>query len=163
MSYQAWKEEFYPVDAEHVTTWKEAVDQSIMKWEGLRAENLKKHDIKIQSNYIFDQNLGVELRCDYTSCALCQMSKKVDQSEVNCNYCPLALVSSSCQSFEGPDEFDDAEYSEENTMNADPYTIWLDWKDPSPMIDALLEAKTFVENNTFGVNNQAWSYNDTTE
>ena len=52
MSLESWKNEFYPVSAGALAatpgvTDLQMVDHAIRKFEGLRLENLTKHDVKL--------------------------------------------------------------------------------------------------------------------
>ncbi|TXH54255.1 MAG: hypothetical protein E6Q97_11375 [Desulfurellales bacterium] len=71
MSLASWKEEFYPVRAIECKK-EQALDHSILKWTGLLPENLKKHGVFLQNQYLKDfkdpDNL---LAIDGSSCALC--------------------------------------------------------------------------------------------
>ena len=71
MSFDTWKEEFYPVDADDCPR-EQALEHSILKWTGLLPENLEKHGVKKETSYIGDLDGENWLRIDAGSCALCK-------------------------------------------------------------------------------------------
>ena len=83
MSIESWKAEFYPVEADKCPK-ENVVAHSIRKWEGLYADNLKKHGLEVDSDYIEDC-LYDRFYIDSSSCALCQ-------THFTCGDCPLYKV-----------------------------------------------------------------------
>lgn len=81
-----WIEEFYPVEAQQAAgSDMEALQHSLLKWQGLRPENLAKHGV-IRRPYTSLHASGSEseLLCvDASSCALCK------RYFVRCEPCPL--------------------------------------------------------------------------
>lgn len=75
MSFETWKEEFYPIPAKEVLP-EQAVAHSLKKWQGLLSENLTKHNVRIGqhycSNYVTDdKDPRWALSINGDSCALC--------------------------------------------------------------------------------------------
>lgn len=100
MSIETWKKEFYPETAEEVAAKgnvKAALEHSLKKWEGLRVENLNKHDLSkgTQSRMIKfwpHPHGGGDLQMfpvEGSNCALCQMYMYGEQGYANCDACPL--------------------------------------------------------------------------
>lgn len=88
MSLESWKAEFYPVEARDVPK-ERAAAHSLKKWEGLRKEELEKHECELthwgdvqsrhrETFYIIGQ-----------SCALC-VHFAVPWKNNNCLDCPLS-------------------------------------------------------------------------
>jgi hypothetical protein len=121
MTLQTWKEEFYPIDAKYVSK-EDAVEHSLRKWIGLRAENLSKHGVNATYSRVYDGD-GVcgedeMMYIDDESCALC-----VHYIENECSACPLfGLLGRSC------DKGDEI-ISE--------YASFVRFGNPEPMITAL--------------------------
>ena len=120
-----WCEEFYPVEAQAATeSDSEALRHSLLKWQGLRPENLAKHDLMaghfgaIQDLTSFDPPL---LYVDGSSCALCQRYPR------DCSRCPLTKANDGtpCTGSKG-------------LLQLSPWRHFLLHKDPEPMI-ALIE------------------------
>jgi len=117
MTIQTWEAEFYPVEAvERSTNPIEATKHSLRKWEGLREENLKKHNVHIYINRVCEGDaevIGIGIGAD--SCALCLYSRYV------CELCPIFKFKG------GPcDTYEDSEFHQ-----------WLRKGDPEPMISLL--------------------------
>lgn len=96
MSLKTWKAEFYPKSAKRVSK-KGALDASIQKWEGLREENLKKHQIQLFAGkdiYLREKDTCRQLphiTRDIT-CALCTHYLQIKGSWgefADCTMCPL--------------------------------------------------------------------------
>jgi hypothetical protein len=130
MSLATWKEEFYPVDADRVSE-ADAVQHSLTKWIGLRAENLARHAVTMNQRYLADGSDDT-LRIDGSTCALCEHY----ESESSCSSCPLAQVRDGVRcdvEIEGFDDSRDEQYS--------PWHQWDYNRDPEPMIHWLQKAK----------------------
>lgn len=87
MSIETWKAEFYsPVEE---TTKKDAIDHSLRKWEGLKANNLKRHGLgRTLDGDLYD--LATRLRVfgvDGYTCALCHHYYTLED---RCRNCPIA-------------------------------------------------------------------------
>ncbi|HEX6827220.1 MAG TPA: hypothetical protein VF077_12955 [Nitrospiraceae bacterium] len=93
MSFETWRQEFYPVPASEVSA-DDALAHSIRKWEGLQAEALVKHGLWFTPPHIVTGNDGV-MPIGGENCALCLHHDA-------CNGCPLHLsLGKAC--FEGGD------------------------------------------------------------
>ena len=80
MSLQTWKKEFYsPISK---TNKGNSLQHSLIKWIGLRKENLAKHEVEYNPDFGDITYKGSVLRIDSSSCALC---KNYD----TCDKCPL--------------------------------------------------------------------------
>jgi hypothetical protein len=97
MSLQSWKDEFYPVEASEIAksdvTDLELIEHSIRKWEGLKQENLDRHEVVLGYFVVYAQNEedseNVDIDC--TTCALCErhLEKTADKL---CATCPVYLI-----------------------------------------------------------------------
>lgn len=114
MSEASWKKKFYPIDADLVDE-EDAIKHSLVKWYGLRKENLKNHGLSEPPIYI-----------DADTCALCH---HYDNGFDSCWKCPLyQFLGRSCAS----------------GVNGGEYYCYMDYGDPEPMI-AALEMVDFIE------------------
>ena len=119
MTLESWKEEFYPQYPIESMTKMQAIKHSIIKWTGLRKENLSRHDLQV------DNEGDIKYKGDYFfidggSCALCV--KYFSKIHPSCENCPLyKLLGNSCDA---------------PTVSS-PFNIWQDREDPEPMIAAL--------------------------
>jgi len=132
MSLQSWKDEFYPTTADEATM-DNAIDHCILKWEGLRKENLDKHEIdKRTYGSIGDNTFTMQI--DGSTCALCKVY--MDEDSDDCGDCPLFLARGeiACDS-ETDNEYDNEE--------SPPYQQWSRHTNPEPMIFWLKKAKEF--------------------
>jgi hypothetical protein len=129
MSLETWKIEFYPVEAQDVPV-KQALDHSIRKWEGLRRENLVRHECHARGGVFCSPYVASgdddKLEIDADTCALCTHH----YTERNCPSCPLSLVRGGVRCDRVMD--DEAPH---------PYAAFLDLKDPEPMLKWLYAAK----------------------
>lgn len=100
MSLETWLAEYYPTPANEVPEG-EALDHSIRKWLGLRAENLSKHKVTLLDTVIFDDDdiedephdeLGISINGD--TCALCEHHHEYDGSLsiLTCPTCPIVVA-----------------------------------------------------------------------
>ena len=141
MSYETWEGEFYgPMPAEDSVI--EAVEHSLQKWIGLRAENLQRHDVRLTTRHHVDDvaypddtvYTGIRGEADYDerlavdsrSCALCvyermQLQQLQQQRRWRCQACPL------CKWLGRPCD----------VGTQTPYIVWRRKADPEPMIYAL--------------------------
>ena len=131
MSLQTWEEEFYPESAEEAAERGEAaaVEHSLRKWEGLRYENLNRHQMWASSALAREFNTGRGLELSGETCALCELCLRAGAGE-SCRICPLfkARGGSACDRR----KFDETE---------SPWNSWTDDRDPEPMIFWLKKAK----------------------
>lgn len=86
MSLETWKAEFYPIDANQVPV-ESALDHSITKWKGLRADNIVRHDLKTFGDLYGGP--GAWFYIDSSSCALCKQHIDLVNS---CPTCPIVLA-----------------------------------------------------------------------
>lgn len=131
MSLATWKAEFYPVPAisARESGWKDCLEHSILKWEGLLSENLTKHEVwRTPYRSIQGPDAPEELYIDSDSCALCCKAKLCDMlldypshAWEYCQHCPLA------KHLGGPCDADTDK----------PFHIYSTTRNPQPMIDAL--------------------------
>lgn len=136
MSLASWKNEFYPVPAEQaIGDAVSAVNHSLRKWEGLRADNMKRHGCYAAGSAISDDPLDVVsddgtmlLNCE--TCALCKYKDSVTGNQWYCDKCPITLATGCpCDDLYADD-------------GADEYVVipWDEWttrQDPEPMIAVL--------------------------
>lgn len=118
MSLATWKAEFYPKPADSKEAEAAPVAHSLRKWEGLKPNNLAKHDVRVSDRGVYDNNLrGFRVASD--SCALCVKFLRGS----DCGVCPLYEVRGniSCDN-ERPRE------------SIDPFQAWWGYGDPSRMI-----------------------------
>ena len=135
MTVKTWIDEFYPKPATD-TTPGEALQHSLTKWQGLKPENLKRHNVRVSA---FADVVGIDLddqmdnlSVDGTTCALCHhfLSHK-DEHLDRCEPCPLSIVrgKTPCDN-----ERDDEEFApwyafridEERPNNPEPMIYWLE-------------------------------------
>lgn len=150
MSLESWKEEFYPIEAEHEKA--DPVGHSLRKWQGLRKENLEKHGVVIDCERLLidtEDSGGKGFRVGADSCALCEIHYNSDEpiyyhgdeddedDEDNCGRCPLKVARGGV-SCDMPREGE----------KLSPWTHFVRLEDPEPMIVWLERAK----NNEFHPN-----------
>ena len=134
MSLDSWKKEFYPVEASEIAfngSVSDCIKHSLVKWYGLRKENLEKHGVKYTSDEfaLSDKSAPVysiatqTLEIDSASCALCQ------KYDTNCILCVLAESNGGA--------CDEAANGREAVYNAFVDANDPDNPDPEPMIAAL--------------------------
>ena len=131
MSLDSWKAEFYPTPAKECDR-ANAAAHSLRKWQGLRKENLARHQLKASGSALFAadvtdfMNARAEMYVDGCSCALCECYHDNNSTsyETACENCPLTKVlGHKC------DDRESAEIS--------PYFKFVSEEDPEPMIAAL--------------------------
>lgn len=135
MSLQTWKSEFYPHDASAFASEGdelEAINHSLKKWEGLRPENLAKHNVEVARHFMLDfwrvEGQDGLLGIDASSCSLC-----VHHDE-RCEECALFKV------------HDRSCYADNNTYTS-PWHLWSADQDPEPMINLIKEARVIYLKN----------------
>ncbi len=92
MSLKTWKDEFYPVEADKVEGRLEAIQHSLVKWVGVRGDNLKKHKVKLIGTSLAGTRGSIGI--DSYSCALCSLYLRT--SKVRCSECPLVAIRGGC-------------------------------------------------------------------
>ena len=140
MSIETWKAAFYKAEAAD-TAIDEALEHSILKWEGLRKANLDEHELRVRGRIILvDKTSGYFtpaqplFKIDETTCALCahHILKKH-----TCLSCPLfkALNGNNCDAWPVNDSI--------QLADSNPYQAFTSCGDPEPMIRALKKARKF--------------------
>ena len=122
MSLNSWKKEFYQGRLRDAAkTAETATIHSIRKWKGLRRANLDKHLLDNTARGVITNMLTrADFEIDASTCALCAYSED-DYGFSHCGRCPFtAAHHKSC--CDGDDS---------------PYMIWMDTRNPEPMIEAL--------------------------
>lgn len=74
MSMQTWKDEYYPVPAAELRdgTLDEMLAHSLLKWEGLKRENLMAHGLnRLDGFYLYGPQNRTKFTINSTTCALC--------------------------------------------------------------------------------------------
>ena len=128
MSLATWKAEFYPTEAKDCPA-DQAIEHSLRKWRGLRAETLRTHGLKTSVGDLVDSE-GKRFVMGAESCALCeQFYKATVDYEDRCAACPLAQA-------RGGVSCDETTSEERNA----PWWEWGDKYNPEPMIAALEKA-----------------------
>lgn len=123
MTMKTWKEEFYPTRAMESEPGWPAVSHSIVKWHGLREENVKKHDLVFSGGNIVELAGDREVAAVYvdtSTCALCQTAT------VGCSDCPLYIS-------RGHFQCDEVVPGESTS----PWHRWVKHHNPEPMIKVL--------------------------
>ena len=91
MSLASWKKEFYPTPA-YACPCNQALEHSILKWTGLLPENLEKHKVFLDAQYLRDaESPNHVFGIDGDSCALC-MNYHAEGPCRNEEACPILLV-----------------------------------------------------------------------
>jgi hypothetical protein len=135
MTVKTWIDEFYPKPATD-TTPGEALQHSLTKWQGLRPENLKKHNVRVSA---FADVVGIDLNDQRGSlaingrtCALCEhFLSHNDEHMDRCEPCPLSIArgNTPCD-FERDDEEFAPWYAfrtdESNPNTPEPMIYWLE-------------------------------------
>lgn len=154
MSIASWKKEFYSKparkfrvkDQQEPTLKQElaAVGHSIIKWTGLRQENLDKHQLRpSDDNYCIDgpavdgSKDYDEIEIDAGTCALCE------QNSSHCESCPIVRATgATCHWRAVPDMVKPPPEAQEKLS---PYFVWLNRQNPEPMIRLLERTREFVQ------------------
>ena len=122
MSLSSWKKEFFPMKARESKSVTEAIEHSLLKWNGLRKKAMASHGMhkkRPADNFIFDDQ-GAEFCINDDSCALCFVF------ENDCDVCPLGdFLGHPC------------DYPPGRGALEGPYSVWFDTGNPLPMIEAL--------------------------
>jgi len=142
MSTQSWKDEFYSVEAYDTSldTDLKCVDHAIQKWTGLYRPNLVRHNTTHARgdqhiDNVCDSN---PLEINAKSCALCvRHIRKIPGSK--CGDCPLAKVRGGVPCDEYRSKLDDSGEA--------PYAEWKVKDNPTPMLNWLYKARTYVLDN----------------
>lgn len=131
MSIKTWRAEFYPVPAREVVGAEAAIAHSLLKWEGLRHENLAKHGLSRGSGYsLSDGDDQYAFSVSSVSCALCALflNDEPDEAGGECVTCPLyAVRGTPC-----------CETSKDEEIN--PFDAFIEKGDPEPMIALIRSA-----------------------
>ncbi len=138
MSLQSWKNEFYPTKASSYldSPWKDAIDHSLKKWEGLTKNSIDKHNLLLSNGVLIDkEDQTNRMHLSFSNCALCLKSEnelyndpEMDfHSDPICKKCPIYLISETNCEF----QFDT--FKERN--------------DPLPMLSLLMRIQEDYKNN----------------
>ena len=123
MSFTTWKKEFYPTTA-HSTKGApvvDAINHSLQKWTGLRAENLAKHGLERVAGHVRKLDGATTYQvAQAPQCALCVKFARQD----SCTTCPLATNKDPAPSYGCIDQWTEFAYA----------------GNPEPMIAALTRA-----------------------
>lgn len=139
MSLISWKEEFFHRKLDNIQTWSEIeiIDHSILKWEGLRQENLNRHKVRLDK-YLFHnvvdsrpQVCPAHVPINSDSCALCERwyGNTNEDYRNNCHSCPLYQLGYGCEERDSP-------WRQFDVRDSNP--------DPELMIRALKETKEWL-------------------
>lgn len=93
MSLGTWKKEFLTIeDARNVPNNDKArLERDLQKWKGLRKENLDKHNVEQDHEFIRDENDNV-FEITGETCSLCQAYDAPFNDMEKCKGCPLYKV-----------------------------------------------------------------------
>ena len=131
-----------------ILTWKEEFcnDTDLEKWIGLRPENLAKHGVTTGGSQGWrltdDERI---FRIDASTCMLCELylpnpifdDEENEDDKLECPDCPIyKSTGTSC-----------------NTSSQAPYGIWVNFRDPEPMIEILTSLKDSLPIRNDEVNN----------
>lgn len=138
MTLKTWKQKFYPITAKQAARGGvvKAVQHSLLKWEGLRDKNLKKHGIEYVYAY-FDSRITdgkSAMDIDARSCSLCE---KFADAPNYCRKCPI-------YESRGEVRCDMPKKGED----ASPYEEMLRKGNPLPMIKTLRKALKYTQENS---------------
>lgn len=124
-----WKQAYYPVPANEVPE-ADALEHSLIKWQGLRKSVLDEYGLKVDEGVLSDSNSDVdnEFSIDSSSCALCQ-----HYLNRGCEGCPLFEIRGQARC----DYWTDEETDEDRRP---PYGEFTDQGNPEPMIRLLEQA-----------------------
>ena len=138
MSFMTWLEEYYPVAAANVNV-EDALAHSRRKWPGLRSENLTRHGVYVDKHgVVMAHGQGHMLGIDSSTCALCvhHLREQDYKKEWRCKSCPLYTVRGM-----------PCDRPRMDMMSPpSPWHIWVELRDPEPMI-ALLDAAIASQEN----------------
>lgn len=135
MSLQTWEEEFYTsmLDAKEWTD-KQCFEHTLTKYQGLKKENLAKHDVTLSRAHVGSGYVNSEKFFVGTSnCALCQKyydreQEDDDDPRTPCKKCPLDKAAYGC--------FNDSDGTHKS------FNLWdimYVKNDPKPMIKQMKE------------------------
>ncbi len=135
MSVATWIKEFVPNNDFVNMTWLEAIDASILKWNGVKPENLSKHNV-VHSGYSIKNHDDFRFY-HLSECPLCDLSNKEMKAQQThgeyreyCTICPLFKANGRVSCDEGG----------ENSIWNKTYN-----KNLIPMFDILEKTKIYIE------------------
>lgn len=148
MSFKTWKEEFYPVTAQEIVekcaTRQELILHSLQKWNGLKQENLDKHNVSIIQarvfNYIVFDNKDMEFfkTLEFTYWGeLKEKLEGIDHLIIDSDSCSLCVKYEDCEDCPLYDMRDQTPCDEADENDSGPFEIWQTEKDPMIMIHTL--------------------------
>lgn len=88
MSLSSWIDEYY-TSASECKNNKEALEQGLRKFKGVRAEALKKHNVIHKGIYIEDKKKCFSFTGGY--CGLCMLHYKESREDLPCKKCPIFI------------------------------------------------------------------------
>lgn len=153
MSLASWMREFYSIDASAPTTERGAVEHCIRKWEGLRPENLARHQMQAVRPLGLECNedaydiveIGSEhLIHEELNCFSPASARQMRVFRVSSDTCALCALHSNrcteCVLYKARGDLDC--YSNKSDEEKDtPFEIWGAEQDPEPMIFWLVKAR----------------------
>ena len=93
MTLDAWKKEFYFVDAcLTIDNDIEATRASLKKWRGLTPENLDKHSLTKDGIVLKGLDSLTQFRINCENCSLCIRTYDEEEDESDCNLCPISRL-----------------------------------------------------------------------
>lgn len=116
MSVKTWIEEFYPVKASAGMTDKEALEHAILKFEGAKKENLKKHNVFLDDAEMYEKDTNDIFYFTSDECSLCL--KYINEE---CRGCPL---------------YENNQYNRCGNLSS-PYTEFCDTNNSNSMLETL--------------------------
>lgn len=130
MSLSTWKDEFYHRAPLKRMTALEAADHSLLKWEGLLPENLKKHKLVLKKDLtVYCKEEDQNFYFDSDNCSLCVKYMRKERTITwldRCTPCPLVKSGTASCLTEGP------------------FNYAMDHNKPQLMIDALRNTVVWI-------------------
>lgn len=166
MSIDSWKAEFYPVTARQLAlprddpgknaTDLELIDHCIKKWEGLKPENLTKHEIYLTDDkdvapiWVVGGSAPDFVAINSSSCALCiRHLEPVDEDSLPCDQCPITLSrGASCDTDLRTDPRLPIEPGSSTLRPFSPWHAFYNHGVTEPMLKVLRDARKWVEKQT---------------
>lgn len=136
MSLNSWKREFYKGRIKQAAKDPlTAVEHSLQKWKGLKDKHLANHGLVQFCSALHNPDTGKEFCIDNSSCALCRFVELAnttgladDSGRYTCDPCPIVKATGSkCDGV------------------GSPYSAWLKYKDPQPMIQVLKATRNHLK------------------
>jgi len=135
MSLKTWLVKYYPSPATREMTWLQAVEHSIVKWQGLSQAVLARHGLRQSTCVLVDDAADETFEVSSDSCALCHKTDVASTYEVgsdSCKGCPLYEVRGNV-ACAAPIADDSA-----------PYQAWVFGNDSKPMLKWLRRTRKML-------------------